>query len=165
MEKWAKRWCNRQMLNVYPNPNSWRTFTGYSQILSWRKCGEIGLWDKICECPGERLNTSLVPRPHPAFCCLQYNFIHVWCNKMEKFCRTNRLHFAYFQATTHSMLSVVSFLVPWLFPLFWAQCTHTQLNPFYPDITHMKKKLPGPPLPLFNCKQRKSWVWPGNEVS
>ena len=88
---------------------------------------------------------------------------------MEKFCRTNRLHFVYFQATTHSMLSVVSFLVPWLFPLFWAQCAHTQLNPFYhlfyPDVTHMKKNYQALFFPFFNCKQRKGWVWPGNRVS
>ena len=36
------------------------------------------------------------------------------------------------------MTIMVSYQVPWLFLLFWAQCAHTQLNPFYysfsPDI-------------------------------
>ena len=52
-----------------------------------------------------------------------------------------------------------SYLVPWLSLLFWAQCTHAQLNPFYhpfyPDVTHVRKDTrPSPALPY--CKRRKA---------
>ena len=50
-------------------------------------------------------------------------------------------------------IHVVTYLVPWLFSLFWAQCAHAQLNPFYhrfyPDVTHVRK-IPGS-LPLYHC--------------
>ena len=40
-------------------------------------------------------------------------------------------------------IRMVCHLVPWLFSLFWAQCSPAQLNPFchpfYPDITHIRK--------------------------
>ena len=83
---------------------------------------------------------------------------------MAKICRINRLHFAY--CSTDYMLNArcvrqspparsireVSYLVPWLFLLFWAQSTHPQLNPFYhpfyPDITYVRKDIrPSPALP------------------
>ena len=56
---------------------------------------------------------SLVSRPLPAFRHLQYGkagrarylFSHEH-DTLVKFCRTNRLRFAYFQLTTHSTLSV-----------------------------------------------------------
>ena len=54
---------------------------------------------------------------------------------------------------------MVSYLVPWLFSLFWAQCTYAQSNrfyhPFYPDVTHVRKDTrPSPALPY--CKRRKA---------
>ena len=70
---------------------------------------------------------------------------------MAKICQTNRLRFTYFQPTYKlnaqcvgqlppaSYVDVVSYLVPWLFLLFWAQCAHAQLNPFYSDVTHVRK--------------------------
>ena len=46
---------------------------------------------------------------------------------------------------------MVSYLVPWLFLLFWAQCAHAQLNPFYhpfyPNVIDMRKDTrPSPAL-------------------
>ena len=54
---------------------------------------------------------------------------------------------------------MLSYLVPWLFLLFWVQCTHAQLNPFYhpfyPDVTHMREDTrPSPTLPYW--KRRKA---------
>ena len=65
-----------------------------------------------------------------------------------KISRTNRLHFVYFHLTTRSTLGVYDSHLPlarymWLFLLFWAQCAHAQLNPFYhpfyPNVTHVRK--------------------------
>ena len=58
---------------------------------------------------------------------------------------------------------MVSYLVPWLLLLFWAQYIYAQLNPFYhpiyPDITHMRKDT------CFSVlKVTKSWAGPGNEA-
>ena len=68
---------------------------------------------------------------------------------MAKNCRTgcvsrifNRLHAQRSVCKTiasASYIRVVSYLVSWLFSLFWAQCAHAQLNPFYPDVTHVRK--------------------------
>ena len=96
--------------------------------------------------------------------------------QMAKICRNNRLHFAYCstdntlntrcvrQSPPTSYVRVVSYLVPWLFLLFWDQCTHAQSNPFYhpfySDVTW--EKIPGP-LPLYrtgsNGKLGGAWVW------
>ena len=64
----------------------------------------------------KRFFVSLVPRPRPAFRRLQYRkaveslvsfLTWAWRNrKMAKFCRTNRLRFAYFKPTTRSTLGV-----------------------------------------------------------
>ena len=56
---------------------------------------------------------------------------------------------------------MVSYLVPWLFLLFWAQCTHAQSNPFYhpfyPDVTHVRKDTrPSPALPYWK-RQKAGW--------
>ena len=53
-----------------------------------------------------------------------------------------------------SYVRVVSYLVPWLFSLCWAQCAHAQLNTFYhsfyPDITHVRKDTrPSPAIPYW----------------
>ena len=49
---------------------------------------------------------------------------------------------------------VVSYLVPWLFLLFWVQCPHAQLNPFYypfyPVVTTR------PSSALLNWKRQKA---------
>ena len=63
---------------------------------------------------------------------------------------------------------MVSYLVPWLFSLFWPQCAHTQSNPFYhpfyPDVTHVRKDTrPSPALP--NCKRRKAGRGLGTRLS
>ena len=63
------------------------------------------------------------------------------------------------QSPPASQIRVVSYLVPWLFSLFWAQCAHAQSNPFYhpfyPDVTHVRKDTrPSPALPY--CKQQKA---------
>ena len=63
------------------------------------------------------------------------------------------------QSPPASQVRVVSYLVPWLFLLFWAQCAHPQSNPFYhpfyPDVTHVRKDTrPSPALPY--CKRRKA---------
>ena len=48
-----------------------------------------------------------------------------------------------------SQICVVSYFVPWLFSLFWAQCAHAQSNP------HVRKDTrPSPALPY--CKRRKA---------
>ena len=63
------------------------------------------------------------------------------------------------QSPPTSQIRVVSYLVPWLFSLFWAQSAHAQSNPFYhpfyPDITHViKVTRPSPAFPY--CKRRKA---------
>ena len=78
----------------------------------------------------------------------------------ENFFRTNSCALCIVQPTTRSTLGVydncplicvVSYLLRWLFLLFWALCTHAQLNPFYhpfyPDVTHVRKDT-GPPPPF-----------------
>ena len=73
-----------------------------------------------------------------------------WHNrKMAKICRTNSCISTNYklnclqQSAPNSKIHEVSYLVSWLFLLFWALCTHTQLNsfyhPFYPDVTHVRK--------------------------
>ena len=63
-------------------------------------------------------------------------------------------------------MHVVSYLVPWLFSLFWAQCAHAQLNPFYhpfyPDITHVRKDTRLSRFTILEATE--SWVGPGNEA-
>ena len=97
-----------------------------------------------------------------------------------KICRTNRLRFAYFQPTTRSTLGcvrqsppasyvhVVSYLVPWLFSLFWDQCAHTQLNPFYiPSFLswHHSREKWYQGLSCFTILEAaESWAGPGNEA-
>ena len=45
---------------------------------------------------------------------------------------------------------VVSYLLTWLFPLFWVQCAHAQLNPSFLSLTSLTwEKIPGP-LPLYH---------------
>ena len=56
----------------------------------------------------------------------------------------------------------------WLFLLFWAQCTHAQLNPFYhpfyPNVTHVRKDTR--PSPRFTVLEAmESWAGPGYEAS
>ena len=72
------------------------------------------------------------------------------------------------QSPPASQIRVVSYLVPWLFSLFWPQCAHTQSNPFYhpfyPDVTHVRKDIrPSPALP--NCKRRKAGRGLGTRLS
>ena len=59
-----------------------------------------------------------------------------------------------------SYVRVVSYLVPWFFLLFWAQCAHAQLNPFYPDVTHVRKDTR--PSPILEVTE--SWAGPENEA-
>ena len=60
---------------------------------------------------------------------------------------------------------VVSYLVPWLFLLFWAQCTHAQLILFYSNLTSlMWEKLPG--LSCSSVLQAMDdWLGPENEAT
>ena len=152
---------------------------------------------------------SLVPRPRPAFCPLQYGKAerawylfsreHEVIGKLWKFAELtgcilrifNRLHTqrsvcrtitsccvfstdytldaqCVGQLPPASQIHVVSYLVPWLFSLFWAQCAHAQSNPFYhpfyPDVTHVRKDTR--PSPCFTVlKAKESWAGPGNEAS
>ena len=92
---------------------------------------------------------------------------------MAKICRNNRLHFAYCstdntlntrcvrQSPPTSYVCVVSYLVPWLFLLFWAQCTHAQLNPFYhpfySDVTHVRKDTRPSPALLYWKRWKAGW--------
>ena len=97
-------------------------------------------------------------------------FIHVSMTQLE-ICRTNRVCFMYYStdytlntwcvqhSPPTSQISVVSYLVPWLCLLFWAQRTHAQLNtfyhhPFYPDVTHVRKDTRPPPAFPY-CKRWK----------
>ena len=60
-----------------------------------------------------------------------------------------------------SYVRVVGYLVPWLFSLFWAQCGHTQLNPFYhpfyPDVTHVRKDTRPSPALLYWKRRKAGW--------
>ena len=110
---------------------------------------------------------SLVTRPRPSFRRLQYrkagrawylfSHEHDVISKLQKF--AEQAAFCVFstdytlnaqcarQSPPASQIRVVSYLVPWLFLLFWAQCTHAQSNPFYPDVTHVTKDTrPSPAL-------------------
>ena len=106
---------------------------------------------------------SLVPRPRPAFRRFQYGKAgrawylfsreHDVIGNLQKFAEQVAFHvFAIDyalnaqcvrQSPPASQIRVVSYLVPWLFSLFWAQCAHAQSNPFYhpfyPDVTHVRK--------------------------
>ena len=114
------------------------------------------------------LSHSLVPRPCPAFHRLQHRkagraWYLSWREHVIGKCfTTNGLHFAncstdYMlnarcirQSPSTSLIRVVSYLVRWLFLLFWA---HAQLNHlFYPDITHVTR--PSPAFPYW--KRRKA---------
>ena len=123
---------------------------------------------------------SLVPRSRPAFRRLQYGKVggawylfsreHDVISKLRKFAELtgcvshifNRLCAQCWVCKTiasASQIRVVSYLVPWLFSLFWAQCAHAQSNPFYhpfyPDVTHVRKDTrPSPALPYW--KRRKA---------
>ena len=117
---------------------------------------------------------SLVPRPRPAFRHLQYgkvgrawylfsreHDVHV-ISKLRKIAeltgcvsRISTDHALNAQCVRQSpptsQIRVVSYLVPWLFLLFWAQCANAQSNPFYhpfyPDVTHVRKDTrPSPAL-------------------
>ena len=60
-------------------------------------------------------------------------------------------------------IHVVNYLVSWLFFLFWAQCAHAQLipfyHPFYPDVTHVRRDTgPSPAFPY--CKLTQTWIRP-----
>ena len=74
------------------------------------------------------------------------------------------------QSPPASQIRVVSYLVPWLFSLFWAQCAHAQSNPFYhpfyPDVTHVRKdtrpSLVSSPDQIFRARpadSSKNRVW------
>ena len=134
------------------------------------------------------VHASLVPRPHPDFCCLQYGkageawYLFSWCNqKMTKICRTSRLHLRVFStdytlnaqcvipSSPTSYIHVVSYNVPGTLALslFWAQCTHAQFKPFYhlfyPDVTHVRNDTRA--LSHFSILQAtESWAGPGNEA-
>ena len=131
------------------------------------------------------LYSSLIPRPCPAFRRLQYGRAgrawylfsreHDVISKWRKFakltgcvsCIFNRLHAqrsmckaqCVRQSAPASCVCGVSYLVSSLFSLFWAQCTHAQLNPFYhpfyPDITHVRKDTRPSPALLY-CKRWKA---------
>ena len=69
------------------------------------------------------------------------------------------------------MVSYAIYLVPLFILLFWARCTHGQLNlfyypfyhPFHLDVTHVRLYVPG--SPNFSVLQvTESWAGPGNEV-
>ena len=103
---------------------------------------------------------SLIHRPCPAFCRLQYrkagrawhlfpcehDVIGKWqiFAELMKCISTNYTLIAWCvrQPPPASQIRVVTYLVPLLFWLFWAQCAHIILNPFYhpfsPDITHVR---------------------------
>ena len=128
----------------------------------------------------EREEDSLVPRPHPAFRRLQYgkagrawylfSHEHDIIGKLQNLPNLQAAFRAFSinyalnaqcirQSPPTSQICVVSYLVPWLFSLFWAQCAHAQSNPFYhpfyPDVTHVRKDTrPSPALPY--CKRRKA---------
>ena len=98
-----------------------------------------------------RCPPSLVPRPRPAFHCLQYGKAgrawylfsceHDVISKLRKI--AEQAAFRVFstdyvlnaqcvrQSPPASQIRVVSYLIAWLFLLFWAQCAHAQSNPFY----------------------------------
>ena len=87
--------------------------------------------------------------------------------KMAKSCRTNKICFAYFQQTTHSILCttvsypyVVSYLVPWLW-CSWPSEPHTQSELFYhlfcPDITHVRKDTRPSPTFLYSKWWKAGW--------
>ena len=74
------------------------------------------------------------------------------------------------QSPPASQIRVVSYLVPWLFSLFWAQYAHAQSNPFYhpfyPDVTHVRKdtrsSLVSSPDQIFRARpadSSKNRVW------
>ena len=67
------------------------------------------------------------------------------------------------------VIRVVSYLLPWLFSLFWVQCAHAQLNPFYhpfyPDITHVRKDTRPSPTLSYWKRRKESWVGLGNKTS
>ena len=146
-------------------------------VLPW-----LCYWALICL-------ASLVPRPHPAFRRLQYGKAgrawylfsceHDVISKLRKFAEltgcVSRISTNYAlnaqcvrQSPPASQIRVVSYLVPWLFSLFWAQCAHAKSNPFYhpfnPDVTHVRKDTR--PSPLFTVlKATESWAGPGNEAT
>ena len=127
-------------------------------------------------------NCSLVPRPSKlsVTCCMkkwrepatffldEHNIIRKW-QKVNKHAgcvsRIVQIHctvktWCEQQSLLASSICVVSYQDPWLFLLFWAQCTHTQLNPFCysfcSDVTYMRKT--PSPLMLF-CTA--SWAGSG----
>ena len=70
------------------------------------------------------------------------------------------------------MVSYAIYLVPLFILLFWARCTHGQLNlfyypfyhPFHLDVTHVRLYVPG--SPNFSVLQvTESWAGPGNEAT
>ena len=95
--------------------------------------------------------------------CVQggYNTIHLVCICVHRFvvwCVYDSCSLLY----SYIHVCVVSYLVPWLFLLFWAQCAHVQLISFYhSDITHVRKATR--PLLLFHTassgKLGGAWEW------
>ena len=148
----------------------WQTQSSANCILSSRK--SYTHWTRI----STKLHVvSLVPRPRPAFRRLQYGKAgrawylssreHDVISKLWKFAELagcvsrifNRYTFnaqCVRQSPPASQIRVVSYLVPWLFSLFWAQCAHAQSNhPFYPDVSHSREQRyqtrPSPALPYW----------------
>ena len=127
----------------------------------------------------EGFHCSLVPRPQPAFRCLQQGKVwrawhlfsceHDIIGKWRKFSEQTGSILCIVQLTTCSTLvcdncpllviRAGSYLLGWLFLLFWALCIHVQLSafyhPFYPDVTHMRKDTRPSPAFLY-CKRRKA---------
>ena len=126
------------------------------------------------------VHASLVPRPHPDFCCLQYGkageawYLFSWCNqKMTKICRTSRLHLRVFStdytlnaqcvipSSPTSYIHVVSYNVPGTLALslFWAQApTHNlSLSTIFSILMSLTwEMIPGPSPTFPYCKQQKA---------
>ena len=125
---------------------------------------------------------SLVPRPHPASRHFQYGkagrawylFSHEHdvigkFSEQTGYCSTDYMLNARYirQSPSISQKRAVSYLLRWLFLVFWALRTHGQLNsfyhPFHPDVTHVRKDTR--PSPRFSALiATESWAGPGNEA-
>ena len=92
--------------------------------------------------------------------------LHCSCNIFKVICMGHTIDYklnarCVRQSPPASYVHVVSYLVPWFFSLFWAQCTHTQLNPFYhpfyPDVTHVRKDTRPSPTSLYWKCWKAGW--------
>ena len=130
-----------QKLASYPGP------TQLSVACSTEKWAEPGIFSHVSMTQSENCKNLLNYMQQAAFRVFSTDYaLNAWCVRQSP--PASQIH-----------VRVVSYLVPWLFLLFWVQCAHTQLNPFYhpfdPDVTHVRKDTrPSPTFPY--CKRRKT---------